>query len=309
MAFSYRNYSESDDVKKYRENLANHEKNKVGEWTGGTYADSLKQAVDKINNREKFSYDLNNDMLYQQYKQQYINQGRLAMTDTVGQASALTGGYGNSYAVNAGNQAYQGYLQKLNGVVPELYQLALDKYNAEGSDLYNKASLYGSMYDKEYGEYRDKVSDWNAEYSRLSDKYNNERTYDYGQYSDAYNRAFGQYQQKVSEDQFAKNLALEYAQLAESRAARNQSAKIADLEAQLAAYKGIAEEKEKYSKWNGVQWYDYFDSILKTEGARAAITEYDKLREAGYIPEKYWQTAANASRASSTKTGSNKYVI
>lgn len=219
MAFSYRNYSESDDVKKYRENLANHEKNKVGKWTGGTYADSLKQAVDKINNREKFSYDLNNDMLYQQYKQQYINQGRLAMTDTVGQASALTGGYGNSYAVNAGNQAYQGYLQKLNGVVPELYQLALDKYNAEGSDLYNKASLYGSMYDKEYGEYRDKVSDWNAEYSRLSDKYNNERTYDYGQYSDAYNRAFGQYQQKVSEDQFAKNLALEYAQLAASRKA------------------------------------------------------------------------------------------
>lgn len=219
MAFSYRNYSESDNVKKYRENLANHEKNKVGEWTGGTYADSLKQAVDKINNREKFSYDLNNDMLYQQYKQQYINQGRLAMADTVGQASALTGGYGNSYAVNAGNQAYQGYLQKLNGVVPELYQLALDKYNAEGNDLYNKASLYGSMYDKEYGEYRDKVSDWNSEYSRLSDKFNNERTYDYGQYSDAYNRAFGQYQQKVSEDQFAKNLALEYAQLAASRKA------------------------------------------------------------------------------------------
>lgn len=225
MAFSYRNYSESDDVKKYRENLANHEKNKVGEWTGGTYADSLKQAVDKINNREKFSYDLNNDMLYQQYKQQYINQGRLAMTDTVGQASALTGGYGNSYAVNAGNQAYQGYLQKLNGVVPELYQLALDKYNAEGSDLYNKASLYGSMYDKEYGEYRDKVSDWNAEYSRLSDKYNNERTYDYGQYSDAYNRAFGQYQQKVSEDQFAKNLALEYAQLAASRKAASSGSR------------------------------------------------------------------------------------
>ena len=293
MAFSYRNYSESDDVKKYREDLADHEKNKVEKWTGGTYADSLKQAVDKINNREKFSYDLNNDMLYQQYKQQYINQGRLAMTDTVGQASALTGGYGNSYAVNAGNQAYQGYLQKLNGVVPELYQLALDKYNAEGSDLYNKASLYGSMYDKEYGEYRDKVSDWNAEYSRLSDKYNNERTYDYGQYSDAYNRAFGQYQQKVSEDQFAKNLALEYAQLAESRAARNQSAKIADLEAQLAAYKGTAEEKEKYSKWKAKEWMSFFSSIRRDKdgGEAAALKTFNEFVAKGYIPKEFISAA------------------
>lgn len=310
MAFSYKNYSESDSVKKYRDDLAQHEKNKVGEWTGGNYSDSLKQAVEKIGNRDKFSYDLKNDMLYQQYKQQYINQGRLAMTDTVGQASALTGGYGNSYAVTAGNQAYQGYLQNLNGVIPELYQLALDKYNQEGTDLYNMASLYGNLYDKEYGEYRDKVSDWNTEYSRLSDRFNNERTYDYGQYSDAYNRAFGQYQQQVSEDQFAKNLALEYAQLAESRASRIQSGQVAQLKAKLAAYEDNEEQKGKYSEWDGTQWFDYFNSIRKTDGADAATTEYNKLREAGYIPEKYWKTAAGASGANNEKKiKSDKYLL
>lgn len=253
MAFTYKDYTESDEVKRRRQeadayskykasdsvNLAKkewdaHSANKVADWTGGTYGQNLKDAIDKINNREKFTYDLNGDVLYQQYKDQYINKGRLAMQDTLGQASALTGGYGSSYATTAGNQAYQGYLQNLNDVVPQLYQLALDKYNTEGQDLYNKLGMYQDAYNTEYGEYRDRVSDWYNEDSRLSEKYyneanmdynrfssdrdyyynayNNERNYDYGLYSDNYNRAFSNYQQSVAEDQFAKNLALQQAQ-------------------------------------------------------------------------------------------------
>lgn len=253
MAFSYNNYTESDAVKKRREeadahskyvasdavNLAKqemdkHNANKVADWTGGTYGESLKQAINKINNREKFTYDLNGDALYQQYKNQYINQGRLAMQDTIGQASALTGGYGNSYASTAGNQAFQGYLQNLNDVIPELYQIALNKYNAEGDDLRNQLGMYQDAYNTEYGEYRDRVSDWNTTADRLTDRYYNEANLDYnrftsdrdyyadmyknesdreyGQYSDAYNRAFAQYQQSVAEDQWAKEFALQQAQ-------------------------------------------------------------------------------------------------
>lgn len=253
MAFSYNNYTESDTVKKRREeadahskyvasdavNLAKqemdkHNANKVSNWTGGTYGESLKQAINKINNREKFTYDLNGDALYQQYKNQYINQGRLAMQDTIGQASALTGGYGNSYAATAGNQAYQGYLQNLNDVIPELYQIALNKYNAEGDDLRNQLGMYQDAYNTEYGEYRDRVSDWNTTADRLTDRYYNEANLDYnrftsdrdyyadmyknesdreyGQYTDAYNRAFAQYQQNVAEDQWAKEFALQQAQ-------------------------------------------------------------------------------------------------
>ena len=55
--------------------------------------------------------------------------------DTMGQAQAMTGGYGNSYAQTVGQQTYQGYLQGLNDQVPALYQLALDKYNSEGNQL------------------------------------------------------------------------------------------------------------------------------------------------------------------------------
>lgn len=101
----------------------------------GQSFDYLQGIVDKINNRGEFSYDMNADALYQQYKNQYMNLGNLAMQDTIGQASAMTGGYGNSYASTAGNQAYQSYLTQLNDKMPELYQMALDRYNAEGDRL------------------------------------------------------------------------------------------------------------------------------------------------------------------------------
>ena len=86
----------------------------------GTYDEQVKAMYDQVMNRKPFTYDLNGDALWQQYKDQYTNQGKLAMMDTMGQAAALTGGYGSSYAQNAGQQAYQGYLQQLNDRVPEL---------------------------------------------------------------------------------------------------------------------------------------------------------------------------------------------
>lgn len=250
MAFSYKNYTESEAVKKLREQASQYqtykeaqsvvdsynalkqkEANKIADWTGGTYGQSLKDQMDKINNRKQFTYDLNGDALYQQYKDQYITQGRLASADAIGQASAMTGGYGNSYAATVGNQAYQGYLQKLNDVVPELYKMAYNRYQQEGQDMKDMLAMYESAYGREYGEHRDKVSDYNTELARLQDAYyneknfdyskftsdrdfynnayNNERTYDYGQYTDAYNRALGEYQQDVAEQQWQKSYDLQ----------------------------------------------------------------------------------------------------
>ena len=252
MAFSYKDYVESEAVKRLREQASQYgtynesqavidslnaykqkEANKIADWTGGTYGQSLKDQMDKINNREKFTYDLNGDALYQQYKDQYMTQGRLASADAIGQASTMTGGYGNSYAATVGNQAYQGYLQKLNDVVPELYNMAYNRYQQEGQDMKDMYAMYESAYGREYGEHRDKVGDYNTELARLqdayyneknfdyskfstdrafyNDAYNNERTYDYGQYNDAYNRAFGQYQQGVAEDQWQKSYDLQKA--------------------------------------------------------------------------------------------------
>lgn len=124
-----------------------------------SWQNQLDDIYNKIMNREEFSYDLNGDALYQQYKDQYATQGQMAMMDTMGQAQAMTGGYGNSYAQSVGQQTYQGYLQQLNDKVPELYQLARDQYNQEEQGLYNQAALLAQQKEQDYGMYRDAVSD------------------------------------------------------------------------------------------------------------------------------------------------------
>lgn len=180
-------YVESDSVRLAKEQLNSLKKPGAFQnpWQKG-----LDDIIGKIQNREKFTYDLNGDALYQQYKDQYITQGQQAMMDTMGQAAALTGGYGNSYAQTVGQQTYQGHLQGLNDKVPELYQLALDQYNREGDELYNQYGLLADRENTEYGRYRDTVSDYNTERGYLTDQYNNERNFDYGQQIDARDYAY-----------------------------------------------------------------------------------------------------------------------
>ena len=201
--YSYKEYQEGDAVKQAQAALQQQLANKPGEYQS-QWQSSLDEAMKKILNREKFSYDLNGDALYQQYKDRYIQQGQMAMQDTMGQAAALTGGYGNSYAQGVGQQTYQGYLQGLNDKVPELYRLALDKYNQETSDLYNQYSLLGQRENQDYGRYRDTVSDWNTERDYLTNRYDSERSYDYGKYADERDFGYQQYQDEVAKGQWEK---------------------------------------------------------------------------------------------------------
>ena len=103
------------------------------------------EALEAYLNREDFRYDLNADALYQQYKDRYVQMGRDAMQDTMGQAAALTGGYGSSYAQNVGQQAYQNYLLQLGDVMPELYQLAYDRYRDRGDALYKTYQSWSQL--------------------------------------------------------------------------------------------------------------------------------------------------------------------
>lgn len=204
--FTYGNYVESDTVKQAKDSLNAQLAQKPNAYQS-QWQRSINDTINKIMNRDKFSYDLNGDALYQQYKDQYVTQGKMAMMDTMGQAAALTGGYGSSYGQSVGQQTYQGYLQQLNDKVPELYQLALDQYNREGEDLYNQYSLYSDMDSKDYSKYRDTVSDYNAERDYLTNRYYNESEMDYGRYNDAYNRAYGQHRDSVADWQNELNRA------------------------------------------------------------------------------------------------------
>lgn len=145
--------------------------------------DELTSLYDQIRNRKKFSYDMGTDPLYQQYREQYQRLGRLAMQDTMGQAAALTGGYGSTYSEQVGQQAYNAYLQNLNDIVPQLQQQAYQRYQDEGTDLYNQYSLVKGRDDTDYGRYRDTVSDYYSDLSDARSAYNSERSLDQSQWA------------------------------------------------------------------------------------------------------------------------------
>lgn len=190
--FKQNPYQESDTVKQAQATLNAHLAQKPGAYQSQWQA-QLDDTMNKIMNREKFSYDFNGDALYQQYKDKFIQQGKMASADVMGQAAAMTGGYGNSYAATVGNQAYQASLQNLNDIIPELYQMALDHYNQEGQDLLNQYGILGDRENTDYGRYRDTVSDWGNERNYLSGRYDSERDYDYGKYTDERNFNYGKY--------------------------------------------------------------------------------------------------------------------
>lgn len=192
MAYTYKPYEESDSVKKAREELAAHTAGKPGAYES-KWQQQLADTLAQIQNREKFTYDLNGDALYNQYKDQYVRQGQLAMQDTIGQTAALTGGYGNTYSQNAGQQAYHGYLQGLNDKVPQLYQMAYDMYNTEGQKMMDMYAMLGQQEAMDYDRYRDTVGDYEAKRDYLTNIYNAERDYDYGKYADDRDFAYNQY--------------------------------------------------------------------------------------------------------------------
>lgn len=112
----------------------------VAEWQ-----QQMQALMEELDERKPFSYDPEADALYQQYREQYQNAGRLAMEDTVGIASGLTGGYGSTYAENAGAAAYGQYLDKLNDVLPELYEMRRSDYNKQTDLLFDRLSFAGEQ--------------------------------------------------------------------------------------------------------------------------------------------------------------------
>lgn len=179
-------YTPSDDLNAIRDQLEQFEAQRPGDYQS-QYRDQIDSLLDEILNRPDFSYDFNDDPLYQQYKDQYTQQGRLAMQDTMGQAAALTGGFGNSYAQSVGQQAYQGYLQQLNNVIPELQQNAYGMYMDEGNTMRTNLGLLQGMDEMDYGRYRDDVDDYYRDLQYYYNRYNDMSDREYDRYANDLN--------------------------------------------------------------------------------------------------------------------------
>lgn len=141
------------------------------------FAQQQKDLLDRILNREDFSWSKETDPQWSSYKKSYLREGDRATANALAQASAASGGRPSSYAVNAATQAGDYYATKLNDVIPTLYQQAyeryLDEYNMKLKDL----NTVNQQEQLDYAKYLDRLG-----------QFNTDRGFAYQNYADDYDR-------------------------------------------------------------------------------------------------------------------------
>lgn len=206
-------YQQSQALKDAANRLQQHENSKPGPYES-LYNEQIQGLIDQILNREKFSYDFSQDPMYQQYAQQYQRGSKLAMQDAMAESAALTGGYGNSYAQQVGQQTFQQYMEDLNNIIPELRDAAYDMYQDEGETMRSNLSMLQTEDDRDYGKYRDTVTDWKDELNYFYNVYSDMSEQEYQRYMNDsaaweadraywYQKAYDEQQQKNWEKEFA----------------------------------------------------------------------------------------------------------
>lgn len=181
-------YKQSQALTDALDELNNWRGAKPGDYQS-PYASQIEALYNRVSNPEKFSYDPNADPLYQMYADRYGQNARRSMNDTMADAAALTGGYGNSYAQAVGQQAYDEQMQGLNDALPTLYNQAYGEYTDRQNQLLNQLQTAQAMDETAYGRYRDTVNDYYTGLDALTNAANNLYEREYGQYTDALKQA------------------------------------------------------------------------------------------------------------------------
>ena len=155
-------------------------------------SDAMNLLLSDLQKPSSFTYNPQSDPLYKNYKEQAERSAKNVSEDVMAQAAAMTGGMPSSYAVSAASQAASRQMQQADNMIPELYRLALDKYNAERSDKYKQLGVLMDLDNTEYnrGVYADKVAYSRGRDALDDERYDEETAYNRGIYADetAYNR-------------------------------------------------------------------------------------------------------------------------
>lgn len=148
-----------DDAESTETATATKSSSSQAESSAGRYDALIRSLADRLSEPASFRYDVGCDPLYRQYAERYLSNARRASDDTLADAASYTGGYGNSYAVSAANQAYGNALSGLNDIVPELYQLAYDASRDQRADIQSAFNAYSALDERDYNRYRDTLAD------------------------------------------------------------------------------------------------------------------------------------------------------
>ena len=179
-------YQQSEAARQYQQNLQSIQQNKPQTYSS-KYGAQLDNLLQQIQNPSQFKYEFNGDNLFKNYADLYTQKGKQASMDAMGQAAALTGGYGNTYAQQVGNQQYQQYLLNLYDRGMDLYDRAYQRNRDQIGDTQNVYNIVNSADQNDYGRYRDTMGDWQNERDYYTDAYNTERQADIDQYNNMLN--------------------------------------------------------------------------------------------------------------------------
>lgn len=259
--------------------LQQHQAQQPGAYVS-PFADRLNALYEQVMNRPAFQYDFNADPIYQHYSDQYALNAKRAMQDTMANAAALTGGYGNSYAQMAGQQEYARTMQGLNDVIPTLYQDAYSRYQQEGQDMVEQLALTQGMDETEYGRHRDALNDY---YTQLN--------YLYGAAEDAYNKDYALYQDALSKWQTDRDYY--YGKVQDDLAQENYEAAQAGKSSGGSSSKGGStdtkgggKDKETLDKMTVAEAQQYLYQIWKADGITAASRAMNEILKDGSVEAK-----------------------
>ena len=146
------------------------------------YAPQLDSILQQIQNPKQFKYEFNGDNLFKYYADLYAENGKQASMDAMGQAAALTGGYGNSYAQQVGQQGYNEWLRQIYDKGMDLRDRAYQQHQDELGNQQNIYNILAGQDQADYGKYRDTVGDWQAQLEYDTGRADAERNFDYNQY-------------------------------------------------------------------------------------------------------------------------------
>ena len=279
--------------------------------TGGNYNfEQRPQGYTKPAYTSQWQQDINNAVAqllgydFDTYKQgseyaglerDYTRLGQRAMDDTLGKVAARTGGMASSYAGYVGQEAYSNYLQQLE-------EAARQHYQQERGNRQDMVNLLMSLEGQDYDKYRDLLA-----------QYNTDRGFDYGSFSDAYNRQYQQGRDKIADERYADETAYDRQQTADAQA-RQTELERAQLMAQVGDYSGLAAAYnlptetvdamvKEYARQKGIEewqaaaevadWYAKYGDWSKVgdmgvnTSYQQALQRYDLLSKFGLIPE-YW---------------------
>lgn len=154
------------------------------------FAQQQKDLLDRILNREDFSWSKETDPQWSSYKKSYLREGDRATANALAQASAASGGRPSSYAVNAATQAGDYYATKLNDVIPTLYQQAYERYMDEYNMKLKDLNAVNQQEQLDYAKYLDRLG-----------QFNTDRGFAYQNYADDYDRLRSQLADVQGQDQ------------------------------------------------------------------------------------------------------------